>query len=378
MDRIQTLPDIQLIAPSAWQALADSDNPFVSHAFLAGLERCGSIQPQWGWSPAHLVLHADGKPIGAVPAYRKTNSHGEFVFDHAWADAYDRYGLEYFPKLLGASPYSPVTGPRLLAGGDPAIRSKLAQALVEHARRQGWSSAHVNFAAAEDGEALAAAGFLRRQDIQFHWHNDSYRDFDDFLSRLTAKRRKETRRERERVARDGWRLQWLDGTTITDDQLDLTFDLYSRTFVDKGNHPALTRAFFAHLAQHLGDRFLVALARADDDGAYACAIFLRSNDALYGRYWGCERQSPGLHFEVCYYQGMDFCIAHGLRRFEPGAQGEHKLARGFLPSRTDSWHWIAHDGMRDAIAHSLRGERSWLDRYEESLLQHSPFAERAP
>jgi predicted N-acyltransferase len=377
--RLRTLGRIDAIEAAQWDALADDDNPFASHAFLTALESSGSLRRELGWSPRHLVLECDGGPIAAAPAYLKTNSHGEFVFDHAWAEAHERLGLAYFPKLLIAAPYSPVDGPRLLAGSDAAAaagrRTTLLDATIELARRERWSSVHVNFVGREsEREALRAAGWIERRDVQFKWRNRGYATFDDFLARLNAKRRKEIRRERARVAADGWRFEWQDGTTLDAPALASVHAFYQLTFARKGNYPALTDACFSMLASGLQRRFLVCCA-IRDARVGAAAVFLRSASSLFGRYWGAREESSGLHFEACYYQGIDYAIRNGIALFEPGAQGEHKLARGFLPETTHSFHWIAHPRLRELIAHSVERERISVAQYLDALAAHSPYAE---
>jgi predicted N-acyltransferase len=374
------IASLDALDATAWDRLDTAGNPFVSRPFLAGLEATGCLRPELGWRSGHVALARDDRVLALAPAYEKRNSHGEFVFDHAWADAHHRLGLEYYPKLVCAVPYSPVTGPRLLvdpAAADPhAVRRRLLDALAEAAAMAGWSSAHVNFVTPAELEAAEGSDWVQRSDVQFHWRNAGYRSFDDFLATLKHKRRKEIRRERQRVAADGWGFEWrhgdeLDATTIAE-----IHALYAATFISKGNYPALNRAFLEHLAASLGPRLLAILAlRGGRLGAMA--LCLRGRDTLYGRYWGAADPTPGLHFEACYYQGIEYCIAQGLYAFEPGAQGEHKIARGFLPVRTHSLHWIAHAGLRRAIAAACDRERRWLDDYETAVRQNSPYAERA-
>jgi hypothetical protein len=274
-------------------------------------------------------------------------------------------------------PYSPVPGPRLLV--DPrhaAARATLVDALRDMAEAARWSGAHVNFVESEDARVLRDAGWLEREDIQFHWANRGYPDFESFLGALNSKRRKEIRRERAKVQAEGWQFAQYDGTRIGDPELAQVHRLYADTFEAKGNVAALTPAFLGALARALGSRF-VAVLGARADGARCMALFLASDDVLYGRYWGSDAQAPGLHFEACYYQGIELAIARGLARFEPGAQGEHKVARGFLPVRTRSFHWLRDPALRAAVASAVARERAWVARYEQSVLAHSPYAERA-
>ncbi|HVJ61748.1 MAG TPA: GNAT family N-acetyltransferase [Tahibacter sp.] len=357
------------IDAAAWDALRPDDNPFLAHAFLAGLERCGCIVPRFGWQPHHLAVHDGDRLVAAAPLYLKGNSHGEFVFDWAWADAYERHGVDYYPKLLAAVPYSPVTGPRLLAP-DGAGRALAAQTIRAECERLRLSSAHANFVGA--GQTDAFAGWLPRYDWQFHWRNRGWRDFGEFLDALTAKKRKNVRQERALVARSGIELARVRGDAMDDDDIDFVYACYRATFDEKGNHPALTRAFFGHLTAAMPRNVMAVVARHRGERV-AAALFLQSSTTLYGRYWGARVDVPGLHFEACYYQGIEYCIEQGLERFEPGAQGEHKLARGFLPQRTESFHYIADSRFRDAIAQALAVEAHHREADGEELLRHSPY-----
>jgi predicted N-acyltransferase len=361
----------------AWGALDHGGHPFLAHAFLHGLEADGCLRADLGWRAHHLTLWREGRLVAAAPAYRKMNSHGEFVFDHAWADAWERCGLAYYPKLLGAVPYTPVTGPRLLvAHGEPEeTRRALAQALAGEVGARGWSGAHVNFPRALDAAALESAGWLRREDVQFHWRNAGWTTFEQFLEALNAKRRKEIRRERARVAADGWAFEVVPGSALDEASIDRLHGLYVGTFADKGNYPALTRAFFHRLARDAADPLLAVLGRRGGRIG-AMALCLRGPDTLYGRYWGSDDPTPGLHFEACYYQGIDWCIRNRVSAFEPGAQGEHKIARGFLPATTTSWHWLVEPALRAAVARALERERQAVAGYAAAAAAHSPFAER--
>ena len=384
------LSTLAAIDRAAWNALVPDGNPFVRHEFLAGLETTGCIRRELGWVPHHPTLWRDGILVAAAPAYLKANSHGEFVFDHAWADAHARSGIPYYPKLLVAVPYSPVPGPRLLARTDDD-RTALADALLAEAQRRGLSGVHVNFASGADLAALdraspatagisrgdASSTWLQRFDFQFHWTNPGYTTFDDFLGALTSKRRKEIRRERAPFAAPAWSFEWRDGAALGDDELDFVFECYVRTFDEKGNYPALTRAAFAALARTMPEAVRVLIA-SEHGERVAMAYCLEGGGALYGRYWGAVRHVPGLHFECCYYRGIACAIERGLARFEPGAQGEHKLARGFLPAATHSRHFIADPRLAAAIARSLAREAEWLAQYHRSLMAHSPFAQRTP
>ncbi|HEY0230158.1 MAG TPA: GNAT family N-acetyltransferase [Dokdonella sp.] len=377
-------PRLRDIDAGAWNALLPDDNPFLDHAFLDGLERHGCIGARTGWRPHHLGLYDDeDRLVAAAPLYLKGNSHGEFVFDWSWASAYAQHGLDYYPKLLCAVPYSPVTGPRLLAGcgtDAEALRSALVQTIRGEAERLGLSSAHLNFSIDADAAVLDRSDWLARFDWQFHWRNrpadkGGWHDFEAFLGALSHKKRKNIRQERSRVARAGVSCELRHGDEMNDDEWQALHAFYLATFDDKGNYPALTLDFFRHLGRTMPRRVVAVLCRRDG-GLVAGTLMLRSASTLYGRYWGCIEQIEGLHFEACYYQGIDYCLREGLNAFEPGAQGEHKLARGFLPTRTRSFHWIADPRFRDAIADALAREAHALNGYRDDLLEHSPYAER--
>lgn len=370
------MPDIRFLhrltdLPAAdWDALHDGGNPFVSHAFLQGLEEHGCLRAEWGWRPRHFTLWESGQLIGAVPGYLKDNSHGEFVFDHAWANAYARHGLAYFPKWLGAVPYSPVSGPRLLAKDAETART-LVETLRTEVARMGWSSAHVNFHLAED-DAAFGPDWLLREDIQFQWHNpDNWTDFSSFLAAMDHKHRKNIRQERAKLARTGMSYRIVHGDEATDADLQAMHDFYLQTFSEYGNSPALTLPFLQHLATAMPRQLVIFLAMLEGQ-PIAGALCLRGGDTLYGRYWG-GATLPGLHFETCYYQGIEYCLREGLTRFEPGAQGEHKLARGFLPHPVRSRHWLAEPAFAAALAGWCAQEREEVQRYAQLLAEHTPF-----
>ena len=363
--------DLRTIDPAEWDRLHDGRNPLVSHAFLSGLEASGCIRPEWGWQPRHLALWDDGRLVAAAPGYLKHNSHGEFVFDHAWAHAYARAGGEYFPKWLGAVPYSPVTGPRLLAV-DGAGRIALVEAIESMCRADGLSSAHVNFHPEVESAAFGA-DWHERLDLQYHWRNvDGWSSFDDFLAALGHRARKNIRQERAKVARAGVSFRVLHGDEATADDLAAMHGFYLQTFAEYGNHPALTLEFMQHLARTM-PRSLVMILAEHEGTAIAGALCLRGADTLYGRYWGAAVELPGLHFETCYYQGIEYCLREGLARFEPGAQGEHKIARGFLPTRVRSRHWVAAPAFSAAIGQWCRREAASVLELEQVLLARSPY-----
>ena len=364
------------IPATAWDSLACPPtaplNPFVTHAFLHALEQSGSATPETGWSPAHLTLEQDGAIIGAVPAYVKTHSYGEYVFDHGWAQAFERAGGTYYPKLQVSVPFTPATGPRLLTGNQPALRPALADALKHVCERLELSSVHVTFQQQQEAEALQAAGFLLRNDQQFHWTNEGYRSFDDFLSRLSSMRRKNLRRERREALQNDISIEHLTGSDLREAHWDAFFGFYMDTGNRKWGTPYLTREFFSRVGEAMADRILLVLARRN--GRYiAGALNFIGGDTLYGRNWGAIEHHPVLHFELCYYQAIDFAIGRGLRIVEAGAQGEHKLARGYMPVRTWSSHWIAHRGLSDAVERFLAAERARVNEDIEILKDHSPF-----
>lgn len=365
---------------AAWDALHDGRNPFITHAFLSGLETTGCLRPDWGWTPCHLGLWEGEALVAAAPGYLKANSHGEFVFDHAWAHAYARHGLDYYPKWLCAVPYSPVTGPRLLAR-DADARRRLPAAIAGFAGHGGLSSAHVNFHDEVDDAAFDAdaqgAGWLLREDLQYHWRNQAgWRDFDDFLAAMDHKHRKNIRQERRKVREAGIVMRVVHGDEASADDLAAMHGFYLATFADYGNSPALTLAFLQNLARAMPRQLVLVLAERDGT-PIAGALCLRGGDTLYGRYWGASERHPGLHFEACYYQGIDYCLREGLRHFEPGAQGEHKIARGFLPVRVRSRHWIADPRFADALRGWCAEERAAIAPQQQALRRHAPFRTEA-
>ena len=364
------------IGPDAWDALDHRDNPFLSHAFLAALETSGSIGAASGWTPQHLALYEDGDLVAFAPTYIKSHSHGEFVFDWAWADAYQRAGLPYYPKLLTAIPYSPVTGPRLLIrrghAAPDALRGELIEQALALCNDRQLSSWHCNFVLSDECTALESAPLLPRQDWQFHWHNEGFGDFDEFLEQLRSRKRKNIRRERRQIEEAGVEFRWVRGGEVSVDELEFLYRCYISTFQAYGNHPALTPAFFATLAAELNERFILVIAsRAGQP--LAMSLLLAGGGRLYGRYWGCVEELPGLHFETAYYQGIEYCIRNGIAVFESGAQGEHKISRGFLPRQTRSYHFVREPRFRAAIAHYLERECAWMQDYREQLAQHDPY-----
>ena len=362
--------DLGGIPAQAWQSLAGGQ-PFTQHAFLLAMQASGCASPATGWHGRHLLLRRDGRLAGIMPMYLKTHSQGEYVFDHAWAHAFERHGLPYYPKLLCAIPFSPIPGPRLLANTHED-RVLLATQAAQLARQQELSSLHVLFPAETDRLALSEAGFMMREDIQFHWHNQGYRDFDDFLGRLNQKTRKKLRQDSRKVAQAGVGFRWLEGEDIDEEALAFFYRCYVDTYLVRGRRPYLNPDFFQRLRRDMPASLFIVQALRDGQ-PIACALSLRDGDALYGRYWGSTEFVPGLHFETCYVQAIAYCIACGLQRFEGGAQGEHKLSRGMLPVRTHSAHWIAHPGYARAIQDFLEKETTAIEHYMGVLGAHSPF-----
>ena len=359
------------IPAAEWDACAGTANPFVGHAFLSILEASGSATGQTGWQPVPVIVDgADGTPAAIAPAYAKSHSQGEYVFDHGWADAWQRAGGDYYPKLQIASPFSPVPGPRLLLR-DMAAAPALITAIEAMTDRHELSSAHATFVASEQLPLFEAAGWLVRQGTQFHWANDGYTAFDDFLGALASRKRKAIRRERERAV-EGLTIRQLAGTEITEAHWDAFWTFYQDTGSRKWGRPYLTRAFFSMLGQAMGDKCLLILAERNGR-PIAGALNLIGADTLYGRYWGCSEDVPFLHFELCYYQAIDAAIARRLSSVEAGAQGEHKLARGYVPVPTWSAHYIPDSGFRRAIADFLVRERHAVEREQEFLGELTPF-----
>ncbi len=358
-----------------WESLERSCNPFTSEDFLFGLEAHGCVGKRFGWHPRHIALYGQNGVLDAVmPLYLKDNGYGELVFDGAWAEAHQRHGLAYYPKLVCAVPYTPITGQRLLVANHapPDTRTRLIHAALDYARTLGVSSLHVLFPTPDECAALEAEGFCLRLGCQFHWHNHGYRDFDDFLSGLSADKRKKLRRERRQARESGVRIEIRHGDELDTHDWDHLHRFYRDTFERKRGYATLSQDFFEAISHRMG-RALVVMIAFEGRTPIACAINFRDHQALYGRHWGTAREVPGLHFECCYYQGIEYCIREGLQRFEPGAQGEHKLARGFLPAPTWSAHWIGDARLRDAIADFCRRERCVMERYMEELAEHSPY-----
>lgn len=373
---VRTVAAIADVPAAEWDACTGLANPFVSHDFLEALEASGSCTAETGWLPCHLLVEdSAGSLLAAVPLYLKGNSYGEYVFDWNWADAYERAGGRYYPKLQCSVPFTPATGPRLLVRPGPQaemVRQVAIQGMLAAARQFNVSSLHVTFPPREEWQALGAAGFLLSTGHQYHWENRGYRDFDDFLAALSSRKRKAIRRERRDACAAGLRIRTLTGDDLTARHWDAFYRFYRSTTDRKWGSAYLTRGFFDELGQRMADR--VALVVAEEDGALvAGALNLIGSDTLYGRNWGAIRDVPFLHFEMCYYRAMDFAIERGLARVEAGAQGEHKIQRGYLPVTTYSAHWIADSGFREAVAKFLAREREAVAAGIDELATFAPF-----
>ncbi|MGV6476047.1 GNAT family N-acetyltransferase [Azotobacter vinelandii] len=369
---IITLARLSDLHASDWDALLPGPQPFLRHAFLSTLEDSGCVGGRSGWQPAHRLFRDEaGRLLAALPAYVKTHSYGEYVFDWAWADACQRAGIRYYPKLLCAVPFTPVGGARLL--GETQAAGMLLDVLRGELREQGLSGLHVNFTdPAADALLAGREGWLRRLGCQFHWFNRDYRDFQDFLDALASRKRKQLRKEREQVAGQGIAFDWREGHQLDEAEWDFVHACYANTYRVRGQEPYLTRRFFSLLAERMPEAIRVVLARRGGRPV-AMAFSLIDGDSLYGRYWGCLAEFDRLHFETCFYQGIEYALAQGLGRFDAGAQGEHKLIRGFEPVITRSWHYLLHPGLRQAVADFLRQEEAGVLAYADEARGQLPF-----
>ncbi len=367
---LETVSALSEVAPDAWNALA-GDDPFVSHAYLGALERTGCVGEATGWTPAHLLLKERHRLVGAMPLYLKSHSYGEYVFDWAWADAYHRHGLDYYPKLLCAVPFTPVTGRRLLAASD-AHRDALVAGLIALARQLDVSSAHVLFPAESDVQALERAGMLQRRGVQFHWRNPGYATFEDFLAAMNHAKRKNIRQERRKVREAGIEFDWLEDGAVTDADWRFFTQCYRNTYRAHGSRPYLNLEFFRALGAGLPGHVVLVVARRGGR-RLAASLNVRGGNRLYGRYWGALEYEPGLHFETCYYQVIEYCIARGIGVFEGGAQGEHKMARGLMPVETRSAHWLGHPQFAEAVGQFLAREGRGTAHYMDELRERTPF-----
>ncbi|KTB73005.1 MULTISPECIES: GNAT family N-acetyltransferase [Pseudomonas] len=369
---VHVIDNLSTVAPAQWDALVPGNQPFLRHAFLSALEDSGSLGPRSGWRAEHVLHYENDQLVAALPAYRKWHSYGEYVFDHAWADACRRAGIAYYPKLLVAVPFSPVGGSRILSA-TPQGGIELLSELPAYLQSEGLSSAHVNFTdPAADVLLESQPGWLQRFGCQFHWHNRGYRDFQDFLDTLSSRKRKQMRKEREQVAGQGIEFEWLEGAQMSEVLWDFVYACYSNTYEIRGQAPYLTREFFSLLAERMPESIRVVIA-LQGSRPVAMAFSLIGDDSFYGRYWGCLAEFDRLHFETCFYQGMDYAIAHGLQRFDAGAQGEHKLIRGFEPQITRSWHYLMHPGLKDAVSEFLEQERVGVLAYADEARSALPY-----
>ncbi|MEO1722488.1 MAG: GNAT family N-acetyltransferase [Pseudomonadota bacterium] len=377
--------DIAEVEAAEWDACAAPEaadgghplNPFVSHAFLEAMESSGSATARAGWAPHHLVARLGGRVVAAMPLYLKGHSQGEYVFDHSWAHAWERAGGDYYPKLQCAVPFTPATGPRLLAVDDAAypaeaLRGALLDTAAEITTSNNISSLHVTFCTRAEWELAPEHGYLQRTDQQFHWENQGYGSFDDFLDALASRKRKNLRKERAKALENGIEVVWLTGSDIREEHWDAFWHFYQDTGGRKWGRPYLTRAAFSRLSETMGRDVLLILCRRGNRWI-AGALNIIGRETLFGRYWGCAEDHPFLHFETCYYQAIDFAIAHGLQRVEAGAQGGHKLARGYEPVTTHSIHYIPNSGFRSAVARYLEGERRAVEAENQALGEMTPF-----
>lgn len=363
------------IPADSWNNLAGNSNPFIQHEYLYGLEQYDCLTGH-GWLPQHLAVYSGSTLVGAMPLYLRSNSHGEFVFDWAWADAYEQSGGKYYPKLVSAIPFAPVIGPRLLIRSETPSANQIKTLLVKHLSQitdmMGLSSSHCLFTDEQDQAYFLQSGFIQRSTCQFHWQNESYRSFEDFLDRLSSKKRKQIKRERKQVTSLGIEIEVMTGDQIRESHWQIYYQFYCSTFHRRWGSPRLTLDFFKMLGNVMPAKTLLILAK-HEKSYVAGAFAMLGDDTLYGRHWGCTEQFPFLHFELCYYQTIDYAIKHGLRTVDAGVQGEHKLARGFRPVAAKSYHWIRHPAFRHAIQDYLHRETREMDRYLECLTQQLPF-----
>jgi uncharacterized protein len=370
------LTSLTQISATQWDTLAGSDYPFLRHHFLLGLESTGCTTAESGWQPYHLVLQNGDQPVALLPLYLKSHSWGEYVFDWSWAEAWQRNGLSYYPKLVSAIPFTPATGPRLCCavGSDrQALWQAALAAIQEQAQQREFSSWHILFPPEQDSEFLVSQGLPQRHGTQFHWFNDGYSSFDDFLASFNSRKRKSLKRERRRVTEQGLDLQTLEGDAITEAHWQQFYHFYQMTYAKRSGHGGyLSREFFLETAAGMGNQVVMVIAQLDQRPV-AAALYFRSSDTLYGRYWGCEREYDCLHFEACYYRGIEYCIENGLQRFDPGAQGEHKIQRGFQPTATFSNHWIANPPLAAAVDDFCQRESGHNQSYRDQAAEFLPF-----
>lgn len=373
---IKTIDSLHAVSADEWNVLAGPQFPFIQYEFLIALENSGAVGKEYGWITNFFLAYDDDKLVGALPVYIKFNSYGEFVFDWAWADAYQQNGLRYYPKLVTSIPYTPATGPRILIQDHSQyknIADELINAVVSFAKKSQVSSFHCLFTSERDTSYFENnSQFMMRLGCQFHWSNNNYSSFSHYLDQLTSKKRKQIKRERRIVKEQDISFEILDGTTATEHHWDIYHRFYESTFDRKSGTATLSKEFFKEIAKTMPESIVLVLAKHQDNYV-ASAFNLKGTDTLYGRHWGCFEEFDNLHFEACYYQGLDYCIENGLKSFEPGAQGEHKIARGFMPTKTWSAHWISHPQFSESIKNFLTHETDGMLNYIEELNQHSPF-----
>jgi hypothetical protein len=375
MIRVEIVSQLDQINAQQWNALVQDNNPFLRHEFLSALEHHGCVGEQFGWLPRHIAVYDAETLVAALPLYEKYNSYGEFVFDHAWAETYKQNGLAYFPKLVSSIPYTPASGQRLLvpAGREAELYPLLLDAVLQVAEAVNASSWHCLFAETKQQTWLESQDLIARHDCQFHWFNQQYANFDEFLSTFSSKKRKNVKQERRKVQESGVQLRVLDGHSATpQDWQDFAF-FYQHTFESKWGIPTLNYGFFLEVAQQLPKQMVLVLADLNGE-CVAGSLMFRSDSRLFGRHWGCTHYIDGLHFEACYYQGIDYCIRHNLQVFEPGAQGEHKVARGFVPTLTRSSHWLADARFMAAARRQSQYEQQAVAHYMQEVREHSPYA----
>ena len=368
---VRNLTQLGDIDKDDWNRLNCHNNPFLSYEFLEAIERHGCIGADSGWDAHHITLWQENQLVGALPLYSKQHSWGEFVFDFAWANAYAQHGLNYYPKLVSAIPYTPVSGQRFLCQeNNQSVKQQLLEAAVDYASKNGFSSWHCLFPI--DDAQVSSENLLERWGYQFHWQNNNYSCFNDYLNAMSSSKRKKVRRERRRIEEQGISVHYLSGGDISEQDWQSFYQFYLSTFEKKGNYPAFTLSFFQELGKTLKDQVLLIMARFDNHNV-AGAFFMRNETHLYGRHWGCLAEFHSLHFEICYYAAIEYSINNKLKYLDAGAQGEHKISRGFLPIKTRSLHWIAHEGFRHAIEDYLLKERVGVENYIYEISEHSPF-----
>lgn len=370
---MQWLTDINQCNSDLWK---DQDYPFIGQPFLEALQNSHSVGGRTGWQPHYLCSDLADSPSWLIPAFVKEHSYGEYVFDWSWANAYEQHGLDYYPKLLIAAPFTPATGKRSLGLAPSEWLNRLPE-IEQHCLDQNYSSAHILFPSPEEQATLKTSHWLQRIGVQFHWFNRNYTHFDDFLSFFKSRKRKAVKKERQQLKQQGILIQQLSGENISDEDWAFFYQCYQTTYYKRGMQGYLNLSAFKQMSKTMGKHMLMITAKSQDKQPLACALYFLDKQSLYGRYWGCVADIPGLHFELCYYQGIEYCIKHKLTRFDPGTQGEHKISRGFEPTFTYSYHWIAHPDFRKAVARFVEEEAEHTKLYKQDCDQHLPFNDEA-